>query len=322
MPLPPLICPACQTPLTPSNEQIQCPGCGHRYANSSYWDFAPSLRFVDVESPCHVDERGERLRAERYYLPLLRDLAQRTARSLSELSVLDDGCGFGAAVEQLRTYGVQAYGIDVGWRARDWDKRKPPWPYLRADGRALPFADGTFDAVVSFGVIEHVGIEGESGASEQVAADYQQHRARYVAEALRVVRSPGIVVLSQPNGSCPVDFWHYPGSIPARLHSPGQPFLPRYREIRQWAHRAESGVEVRSLSPYGIVNFERIRGWWFGRLFWRVVRTWFAALRLTPLRSLTRGPLNPFLVVLLRKGGDGASTRLSRPAPVRRARPG
>ena len=298
-----MICPRCRAALDPSGDQVSCPSCAAAYTREGYWDFAPDLRFEDVETPCHVDERGELLRAERYYLPLLQKLAAGSGKALNDLRVLDDGCGFGAAVEVLRAHGVDAIGVDVGWRARDWGQREPAWPYVRADGRALPFANATFDAVVSFGVIEHVGIEGESGVSEQVASDYREHRGRYVAEALRVLRTPGVVVLSQPNGSCPVDFWHYPGAVPARWHSPRQPFLPRYGEIRRGPSGADRGIDVNAVSPYEVVNFERIRAWWYGRLFSDAMRTWFAALRLRALRPLARSPLNPFLVVQLRRRG-------------------
>ena len=222
-------------------------------------------------------------------------------KPLTEICVLDDGCGFGAGVEYLRSQGLDAVGVDVGWRSRDWAQREPSWPYLRADGRALPFANGSFDAVVSFGVIEHVGIAGESGVSEEVAPDYEERRARYVSEALRVLRSPGVAVLSQPNGSCPVDFWHYAGRVPARWHSPRQPFLPRFRELARWAEEADRGVRVDAVSPHSLLAFERIRAWRYGRLFSGVMRTWFALLQLPPLRFLARSPLNPFLVVLLRR---------------------
>ena len=287
--------------LAPSGDEVDCPSCGQHYARDGYWDFAPSLTYADVESPAHVQERGEQLRAERFYLPLLCDLAAQTGRQPHDLRVLDDGCGFGAAVEHLRRYGIDAVGVDIGWRAREWRHRDPPWPYLRADGRALPFAAESFDAVFSFGVIEHVGIQGESGVSEQVAADYQGQRARYVAEALRVLRAPGLVVLSQPNGSCPVDFWHYAGRIPARLHSPRQPFLPRYSEIRRWAQESQPGVDVEAVSPHRLINFERTRAWWYGRLLSGITRLWFAALRLRSLQPLARSAINPFLVVIARK---------------------
>jgi SAM-dependent methyltransferase len=217
--LPPLICPDCRTPLEPGGDTATCSSCGKTYAKDEHWDFAPELEFADIETLCDVEEQGERLRAERFYLPLLRELADEAGKPLTELRVLDDGCGFGAGVEYLRSQGIDAVGVDVGWRSQEWSRRDPPWPYVRADGRALPFVDASFEAVVSFGVIEHVGIAGESGVSEEVAPDYEEQRARYVSEALRVLRNPGVAILSQPNGSCPVDFWHYAGRTPARWHS-------------------------------------------------------------------------------------------------------
>ena len=301
MPLPSLICPACRATLAPTGDAVTCASCGSAYARAGHWDFAPELEFTDLETPCHVEEQGERLRAERFYLPLLRELAEQAGKPLAELRVLDDGCGFGAGVEYLRSQGIEAVGVDIGWRSREWAQREPAWPYVRADGRALPFADASFDAVVSFGVIEHVGIAGESGVSEEVAPDYQEHRGRYVSEALRVLRTPGLVVLSQPNGSCPVDFWHYAGRVPARWHSPRQPFLPRFRELARWAKAADPGVSVEAVSPHRQLAFERISGGGYGRLLSGAMRAWLAALRLPPLRFLARSALNPFLVVLLRR---------------------
>jgi hypothetical protein len=62
------------------------------------------------------------------------------------------------------------------------------WPYLRADGRALPFVDGAVDLVLSNAVIEHVGL----------AADQQS----FVAEHDRVGRA---WVITTPNRWFPVE---------------------------------------------------------------------------------------------------------------------
>ena len=63
-----------------------------------------------------------------------------------------------------------------------------PWPYLRADARRLPFADGAFDVVLSNAVIEHVG-------------DAEDQRA-FVAEHLRVGRH---FVITTPNRWFPME---------------------------------------------------------------------------------------------------------------------
>lgn len=296
--LPDLVCPRCRRPLEPD-----CPGCGTHYPRpGGVWDLAPWLDYVgDVDVPAHTEAAGEHTRADRYYLPLLRGLARATGRGVGELRVLDDGCGFGAGVDRLAAAGLTAVGIDVGFRRREWSQRTQPDHFLRADGRALPFPDATFDAVVSFGVLEHVGIEGESGTSEQVAADYREQRARYVAEALRVTRAPGLVLLSQPNGACPIDFWHYSGRTPMRFHNSRQPFLPRFSELREWAHAADPDVRVHCLSPDRVLALQRIGAWGPGRLLTGAMRAWLSALTRPRLARARSSALNPFLAVVLEK---------------------
>ena len=71
-------------------------------------------------------------------------------------------------------------------------------PYVRCDGRALPFKRGAFDMVVSNAVIEHVG-----GFTEQKG---------FAAEHARVGRS---LVITTPNRWFPIEshtraiFWHW-----------------------------------------------------------------------------------------------------------------
>jgi SAM-dependent methyltransferase len=72
--------------------------------------------------------------------------------------VLDVGCAKGFLVEELRSRGVEAYGVD--WSQYAVDAANPSVsPYLRqASALDLPFADQSFDMVVSFDVFEHLDL--------------------------------------------------------------------------------------------------------------------------------------------------------------------
>lgn len=151
---------------------------------------------------------------------------------------LDAGCGVGMYLRHVAKMAGFAAGVDI-----DPDKvteaRRHVAPVQVASAEALPFADGSFDVVLSHEVLEHV-------------ADDRQA----VAEALRVLKPGGRLVLFVPNRRYPFEthgcYWR--GSyrfgniplvnwLPARLRNRLCPHVRAYtaRELRRlWA-----GLNVR-----------------------------------------------------------------------------
>ena len=87
------------------------------------------------------------------------------------MTVLDVGCGRGEILRHCARLGADAYGIDYAPVAVDLAKQlieRPSGPddradeaqgkigVARADAKRLPFADGYFDRVVMFDVVEHL----------------------------------------------------------------------------------------------------------------------------------------------------------------------
>jgi len=70
--------------------------------------------------------------------------------------ILEAGCGPAYWVNSLNRLGYDAYGIDF---AQDTiDRALQRWPHLHliaGDMRAMPFADGYFDGIMSLGAVEH-----------------------------------------------------------------------------------------------------------------------------------------------------------------------
>jgi len=74
--------------------------------------------------------------------------------------ILDLGCGNGRHLVYYGKKGYQIFGSDLsGWgllAARQWtNKEKISTPLTMADMQYIPFADNSFDAIISFRVIQH-----------------------------------------------------------------------------------------------------------------------------------------------------------------------
>lgn len=98
---------------------------------------------------------------------------------------LDVGCATGAYARALTRAGHRVIGVDYAQaqlvRARAADAGRP---YLAADGYALPFRTGIFDLVISMGVLQLVA-----------------EPARLIAEATRVLRPEGVLLVEALNGA-------------------------------------------------------------------------------------------------------------------------
>jgi ubiquinone/menaquinone biosynthesis C-methylase UbiE len=130
-----------------------------------------------------------RARLTRYPIPTF-PLPDGDGRTL-----LDIGCNWGRWTIAAARSGWRPTGIDlakksVGAARRVAEQLGVEAEYVIADARELPFVDGSFDAVFSYSVLQHL-------AKEDVP--------RVVAEVRRVLRPGGIVWIEMPNARGPLN---------------------------------------------------------------------------------------------------------------------
>jgi SAM-dependent methyltransferase len=164
-----LVCPACRSSLALQETQteegeilrgeLSC-RCGKRYpirdgiAEFVKESYAGSFSFQWLAQP--GTEASDAL-TRTVKLSFLESLGVDPA-SLRGRRVLDAGCGRGALTQLLAEHGAEVIGLDLsdGVRVAAMRMRgKPGASILRGDILEPPLAEGSFDAIFSFGVLHH-----------------------------------------------------------------------------------------------------------------------------------------------------------------------
>jgi SAM-dependent methyltransferase len=298
------VCPACRTVLA---DDLHCSHCRIVYpATDGIADFSRGVYYDQFSDESQLteehrrglanEEAGARWRIEKFYSRFVAPSSR----------VLDCGCGNGVSVDLLNESGRDAWGIDLSaLRKWQWRKRVRRDRLAVASGARLPFTEGFFDVVISSGVIEHIGVVETGGATYTVTPmpDRDEHRRQFVGELLRVTRRGGTVLLDFPNGAFPIDFWHGHIGGSARWHSRREGFLPAFADIRDIVRALEPDAQIRALSPRRRFAFQQVGRHWYGRLFALPMTAWLLLISLPGLRFLARSPLNPYLVIEIRRDG-------------------
>ncbi len=145
---------------------------------------ASTLPHVDCEQLSITGERTvPGIWHENYWFRRHEVVYERIAEQVGGRTVLEAGCGEGYGAHMLARRAASVHAVDYDRDATAHVRRAyPNVAVTQANLVALPFADASFDVVVSLQTVEHLW--------DQDA---------FLAECVRVARPGGVVIISTPN---------------------------------------------------------------------------------------------------------------------------
>jgi SAM-dependent methyltransferase len=198
----------------------------------------PPPRALEVRAAYNARHSASIVRdSDRFY----RWIAARIARALpaghrGPAAVADVGCGGGYLLRELARAApegaLRLHGLEISDVAlREARREAPDARLVLAQGEALPYATGVFDAVACLGNLEHF-IDPRAGARELA----------------RVCAKDGAVWILLPNGFYSGDLWRV---IRTGYGPDHHQVLDRFAAVNEWRDfLEENGLAVDEVTPY------------------------------------------------------------------------
>lgn len=291
-----IVCPHCHGPLRWLSEVIQCEKCAacFDFVNGTP-DFIVGGRFDDEldEARCAYETESNEYLTNNYLIPLFR----QKLGAIAQPRLLSLGCGVGIDVDLLTEAGFDPIGIDCGNRAKEWQERSHVNRLYLANGKALPFENGSFDMVYCGCVFPHVGVEGDSN---RVLPNFHSERLQIAREMTRVLKPGGCIMVSSPNRLFPLDLFHGRSETQPlpRWNPPTSRFLLSAGDYRKLFRQAGC-TQFELLPVTGYWGFLRKQQSVMGRLVTWPVRTVFNVVSKESCRFLRSSVINPWLVMMM-----------------------
>jgi SAM-dependent methyltransferase len=185
------------------------------------------------------------------------------SRFAKDKDILEVGCGTGYGASYLlnKAAGSVIAGdyAEVGLKLGAANFSKDKLAFIRLDGEQLPLATDSFDLVISFGVVDHLG-----------------NPEAYVSECWRVLRPGGLFICSATNRKLirpffarrPIDLWHKTEFTAEELSL----LISKYYsniEIREFHYLSKYWWQVRSIGYY---TFQKLKMFNLGMKIVRLLR--------------------------------------------------